>query len=408
MNNIPLGLQRGANGQSIGYALQLDEDMFQLLSMSRDQGMLRAHILLSQLQSGWHKSAIKGGIKGAVTVKPVVDVARDVNDGRALLENAWKIASNQIMNSGPIRKMADAVGMSLPVAMKVARVELFRPELLAEVAPFIGPVVNAAFTGLAAMELKSRMSIVKRIKNLETDLGSGLPAQAMEGFAKYARQERTHAALKVSYNASKTIANTLVTIFLTPAVSTVTIIENVVEAIATFIHNYLASQAFDKATDLARAALQDGKPLTQETLSAVMAGCPFVGALLIGASNYIGQFNMLAMLTDPKRVISSTTLENGLANMAQHQKDACTLFAASHFQVKLRGGDAKEQFGWILKMMEGIASDIPQSNFLTEDAGKRARAKHKMKNAWNHRGVVVSKPTGFAKKNFGRLKNKLS
>ena len=40
---------------------------------------------------------------------------------------------------------------------------------------------------------------------------------------------------------------------------------------------------------------------------------------------------------------------------------------------------SEAQYGWILKMMHGYASDAPKSKFLTSDATKWQRFKHKAK-----------------------------
>ena len=111
----------------------------------------------------------------------------------------------------------------------------------------------------------------------------------------------------------------------------------------------------------------------------IVKGAPFVGAVFFGAAHYIGQFNLTSLLADTDMVISTNTLTDGVSKVGLAQKTACGYVANSHFEIGFRDSSSKKEYGWLLNAMKGYADDAPKSDFLTSQATRWTRFKHKAK-----------------------------
>ena len=81
--------------------------------------------------------------------------------------------------------------------------------------------------------------------------------------------------------------------------------------------------------------------------------------------------------------ISSKMLTDAITKVSQAQRLACDYTSKSHFKIAFRDSAAKEQYGWILEMVDGFANHKPRSEFLTKDATRWQRFKHKAKKLKN-------------------------
>jgi hypothetical protein len=176
---------------------------------------------------------------------------------------------------------------------------------------------------------------------------------------------------RAAYTFGKSLTSVLVSVFAAPAASALQLVSSIVEAVSGFVYMLFQGLTFKAATDKCREWVKVGDITQDLQLNESIAGCPFIGVLFFGAANYIGHFNLTAMLTKPQ-LLTSTNLQLAVSQVSGVQKVACQYFKSTEVPYRL----VDSNYEWILKMMRGMASSAPRSEFLTEDASAKAKFRH--------------------------------
>jgi hypothetical protein len=260
---------------------------------------------------------------------------------------------------------------------------IFSGAVMAQLVPFYGNVKGIIDGAILAVSAHGHRTATDALNEMGPAVGSGVATEALNGFTKYARAEMIRTAGKSAYTFAKSIGGLLAEIFSFGAWTVVTFVTAVVEAIAGFVNSLVQAIMFDRATKkLWDYGIRRQLPAAED-FRTILAGCSFVGCVFFAASNYIGHFNVTSVLASPSRVLSTNMLTSSVSKVAAAQKMACGYTTNAAFSLDFRTPESQAEYGWILKMIEGYSSDTPKSEFLTKDATRWQRFKHKAKNLRN-------------------------
>jgi hypothetical protein len=378
-------------------AITLNAKETNLLEQAQYDGLVRGMTALSTLTFRWQDLALQtlqlgtsagGEVYGFVAESPADTVtgrisgkSRDVaGDAIAyLLSKVWKRVEAKVAQNQTLQDVCRLLKIGLDSLLLVLKKVLVSKEVLGQLIPLYN-VVQGSWEGIQrAVEAHGHRTAFESLKDAAPLVGSGFPTVALSGFRTYTMTETIRAGVKSAYTFAKTIGSLLAQIFSAGVSSVLSFVAALVEAITSWAYSVIQAVTFDKATKACGTAMESREGLSVEEFRRIIKGCPYFGCFVFGAANYIGHFNLTALLSNPDNSISSSQLSASVATIGEVQKTACTYIAASHFEVGFRDKASEAQYGWILKMMQGYASDAPKSEFLTSDATKWQRFKHKAK-----------------------------
>lgn len=380
---------------------QADTD-HRMLLQARDAGIQRGVALLSRMDMdvegiAWAGAQAAGqlhatypqGLQGAAEGLPRIDL---LQSGLAGLEDfvKWvygkveqKIGSNEWL-----RRVGKTMGIAVEVVLAYVKEHLLQPALLKDLLPGFLPVKALVATGVAAWSAWSDRNALHRIEQAGPQIGSGVPQVMFQQFSKYLSDEIVANALKSGYTFGKTLASVLLTIFAAPLAGALALVTDVVDAVCAFVHKIFQAFTFRAATKKCREWVKQGDVAAELDFSDGIAGCPFIGCLFFGAANYIGHFNLTAMLTRPV-TMNSANLMHAVSEVSAVQRVACRYVTKTKLPFKFTN-PADE---WIGKMMAGMADETPRLEFVSDDASKKTK--------WFHYGRLYGVPA--AKKVGGLL-----
>ena len=415
-------------GTSHFLGLKLTDREYDMLLEARDQGIKRGVSLLAKMKCDWESilwegagsAAAIGGSKGGEALyptdsgnlfsSPLADAVPGVwdslvpdesasfnlpaNDAPAGIKKfllwALKRALLKLKNNEWVQRFLKLVGLTMGFVAEVVKRKLLSGQVLASLIPFYGPLKNLIVGGVKAYHARQDDTALDRLREAAPQIGSGIPTAMFEKFDAFLVRELALSAGKAAYNFGKGIASVLVAIFATAASSALEFVMSIVEAVASFF--YMAYQAitFQKATDRCREWVKYGDVSRDLDLGDGVAACPFLGCLFFGGANYIGHFNLTAMLTD-ERYLRSANLIQAVSDVSMVQRTACQYIVRTKFP--FQSIDAKDQ--WLIKMMNGLADSSPRSEFVTDDASAAVRFVHYGKKALRAGKKVGKKIFGF-------------
>ncbi len=416
-------------GTSHFLGLKLTDREYAMLVDARDQGIKRGVSLLAKMRCDWESvlwegagsAAAIGGSQGGEALypadstnlfsSPLADAVPNVWDSLIPEESsaafdlpakdapagiakfllwALKKAVAKLKNNEWVQRFLKLVGLSMGFVAEVVKRKLLSGQVLASLIPFYGPLKSLIVGGVKAYHARQDDTSLDRLRAAAPQIGSGIPTAMFQRFDAFLVRELAMSAGKAAYNFGKGIASVLVAIFASAASSALELVMSVVEAVASFF--YMAYQAitFQKATEKCRQWVKYGDVSRELDLADGVAACPFIGCLFFGGANYIGHFNLTAMLTD-ERYLRSANLIQAVSEVSAVQRIACQYIVRTKFP--FQAIDAKDQ--WLIKMMNGLADSSPRSEFVTEDASAAVKFAHYGKKALRAGKKVGKKIFGF-------------
>lgn len=378
-------------------SVELNAKEIAMLEQAQHDGLCRGMTLLSTLTYRWEDLAIQGISSAASigaashsygsasppaseTMARLSGEALDVAEGSIglMLGKVWKKVEAKVNENQTLKDCCRLLKVGLDNLLGWIKKILASKQVLGQLVPFWGAIQGAYGGIMAAIETHGHRTAFESLKEMGPVIGSGFPTVAMEAFMKYAKVEGIRAGLKSAYTFAKTIGSVLAQIFSAGASSVIDFVTAVVEAVVSFAYSVIQAVLFDKATEKCRVCVEERQEMSVEDFRSIVKGAPFVGAVFFGAANYIGHFNLTALLSDTNKVISSSTMMNGVAKVGEAQRIACGYVQNSHFEIGFRDSASQEEYAWLLKMMRGY-TDQPVSDFLTGNATRWQRFKHKVK-----------------------------
>jgi hypothetical protein len=416
-------------GTSHFLGLRLSDREYSMLLEARAQGIRRGVSLLAKMKCDWEavlwegagSAASIGGSKGGEALyptdsgnlfsSPLADAvpavweslvpeessasfelpAKDAPAGISkFLLWALKKAVSKLKNNEWVQRFLKLVGLTVGFVAEVVKRKLLSGQVLASLIPFYGSLKNLIVGGIKAYHARQDDTALDRLRAAAPQIGSGIPTVMFERFDAFLVRELALSAGKAAYNFGKGIASVLVAIFTAAASSALEFVTSIVEAVASFF--YMAYQAitFQKATDKCREWVKYGDVARDLDLADGVAACPFLGCLFFGGANYIGHFNLTAMLTD-ERYLQSANLIQAVSEVSMVQRIACQYVVRTKFPFKTI--DDKDQ--WLVTMMSGLADSSPRSEFVTDDASAAVKFAHYGKKALRAGKKVAKKVFGF-------------
>ncbi len=210
-------------------------------------------------------------------------------------------------------------------------------------------------------------------------VSSGISGVALNAFTTFAENEAIRCGLKSAWTFSKSIGGLLAEIFSFGAWKVVDFVIAIVEAISSFCFSLVQAVLFDKTTKKFGDYVEAGELPPVETFRTILSGCSFVGCVFFASSFYIGPVHMSSILSRSSRVLSSKTLTDTINNLTKARKVACKYTVNSSFKLSFRDGQSQQEFSWILKVIEGTASDEPKAEFRLGQEKRWDRYRRKFK-----------------------------
>jgi len=378
------------SGMKTSTAIMLNQSEISMLADAQEQGLIRGMVLLSKLTFNWKAIAKSGVVSGAKLARKGKKLAKGGDDESeaqseigGFMGRAWGEASEQLAGNSAIAQCARTLGVSVSEVINEAKDCVLSSELISELVPFWGSVKALIKGAKGIKDTRQKHNSFKALSEMAPVMASGFPTVAMDAFLKYARNETVLAAGKTAYTFAKGIGKLLVDIFAAPVASIIGFVSAVVEAVVSFAYKLIQGALFAKATEKARICVEEQKQMSIDDFRKIVSTSSFVGAVFFAAANYIGHFNLTALLSNTSNVISTNSLMDSVGKVSQVQRMACEYLEAAAFKVQFRKAQDSEEYGWLLKMMSGFADTMPKSEFLTEDATRWQRFKHKAKNMVN-------------------------
>ncbi len=366
-----------------------------LLINVQNEGIKRGTLLLASLTYDWEALAFSAVSSASSLVagevfanndsapksrKERVSTTQDeiAADGiSGLLGAAWKKVEGKIASDERIGRLAKVLNMGISAVLTWLKNMVLSKELLANLIPFYGAAKGLIDGAKGVLETRSHHTAWDSLKQASGHIASGFPMEALNAFERYANAEYVRSGLKTTYTFAKTLTSVLLQIFTAGASSVFDFATKVFEAVSSFAFNAFQALCFGKATDFCRKKMENDSMPSASEFQTICSDSPFAGCVFLGAANYIGHFNLTSVLSNANNVIAGPSMMASVAKVGEIQKLASKYIAASHFKMKFRSSDDKEQYGWVLKMMEGYASDAPKSEFITKNASFRTRLFHK-------------------------------
>ncbi len=381
-------------GTKTSTAIKLSDKEMGMLEDAQEAGISRGITLLSQMTFSKKQMAIDALTTSVSIATTSIDFSKGednddtvgslIGDGaeakiNTLLSKCWDKARAKVANNKWLSRASHVLEVGLNQLISWIKGLIFSGKVLAQVVPFYGNIKGIVDGALIAIETHGHRSSFESLVEMGDKVSSGISSAALDAFSKYARAEMIRCAGKSAWTFAKSIGGLLAEIFSFGAWKVVDFVIAIVEAITSFCFSVVQAVLFDKATK------KFGDYATARTLPSadefrtIVSGCSFVGCVYFAAANYIGHFNISSMLSNSSRVLSTKSLTDGLTKINEAQKMACGYASSSHFKISFRDAAAKEEFGWVLDMIEGYSSSAPKSEFLTKNATRWQRFKHKAK-----------------------------
>jgi hypothetical protein len=390
-------------------ALKPTDVELQMLENARRDGLIRGVTLLSKMTCDV-EALVWAGLRGAATTTAggmsygyassapaalAIDRASsgvgEVGPGTVanFLEWAYAKAADKIVSNEWVQRLVKAFGIGLSVLLDWIKKTILNADLIKALIPLYGPVKGLIDTGIRIYDAASASNALNRILQAAPQIGSGLPTVMFRQLSEYLSREVALNAGKAVYNFGKSLVTVLVGVFAAPAASALSLITSIIEAITSFVYLVFQGLTFKSATDKCREWVKVGDFDQDLDFSDGIAACPFIGCAFFGAANYMGHFNLSAMLTKP-RLLTSANLTLAVGEVSAVQKVACQYVKSTEVPFKI-----DSEYDWVLKMMRGYASDAPRSEFLTEDASAKVRFVHFGKKGLRKAKTVGRKIYGF-------------
>ena len=386
-----------STGIKTSTAIKLTDKEMGLLEQAQQDGLARGITILSKLTFSKSKMAFAAAESAISVTKSSVDFSKGGSDDtvgsilgdtaeakiQKLLGKCWDKVRQKTERSPWLTKACHVLEVGLNQLLSFVKGVIFSGAVMAQLVPFYGNVKGIIDGAILAVGAHGHRTATDTLNEMGPSVASGISTEALNGFTKYARAEMIRTAGKSAYTFAKSIGGLLAEIFSFGAWTVVTFVAAVVEAIASFVNSLVQAIMFDRATKKLRDYGICRQLPSAEEFRTILAGCSFVGCVFFAASNYIGHFNVTSVLANPSRVLSTKMLTDSVTKIAQAQKMACGYTTGAAFSLDFRTPESQAEYGWILKMIEGYANDKPKSEFLTSDATRWDRFKHKAKSLRN-------------------------
>lgn len=368
------------------------------LEEAQHEGLCRGATLLANLTCSWKDMALQSvsmaASIGAETHGYIAESVSDDVQGRLggkvsevthaavqkFLDKIWVKVERKIARNENLAFLCRILKADLDVLLVWLRKLLINKNTLSQIVPFWNVATSAYDALMAAAEADRTMSAFETLKDMGGAIDSGFPRVAMDGFIKYAANEARRTAGKAVYSFGKSIVRLICQIVSAGATAVADIVFAVTEAVASWVFMMVSAYTFHKATKKCAQFIDSDEGMDIDQFRGIIKSCPFFAAVFFGGANYIGHFHLTSLLARRDYTISSSALSEAVSKVGEAQKIACGFVASSRFEIDFRNSSLREEFGWLLKMMRGYASDTPKSEFLTADATRWQRVKHKMKN----------------------------
>ena len=382
-----------------------------MLRDARDNGIIRGVTLLSKMTCDV-ESVIWSGVSSAASLTAgnlsfghaaggpeatamgrASSNAGEVTYGTVgnFLEWAYEQAADKIRSNEWVQRLVKVFGLGLKFLLEYIKKTLISADLIKTLLPVHGPVKGLIDTGMRVYDAASASNALNRINQAAAQIGSGLPTVMFKNLQDYLTREVAMNAGKAVYTFGKSLANVLLSVFAAPAATVLSLVTGVIEAVTSFVYLVFQGLTFKGATDKCRDWLKVGDIQEGLEFGEGIAACPFIGCMFFGAANYMGHFNLSAMLTKPS-LLTSANLTLAVSEVSAVQKVACQYVKST--QVPFKCTDSS--YDWVLQMMNGMASNAPRSEFLTEDASMKTKFRHYGRKGLRVAKKVVTKIYGFA------------
>lgn len=368
-------------------SLTLEEKDYDLLLAAKNEGIKRGVRLLA----GMDIDLFSLGISSANSFAPLLpgidhhispsnvtqrlsSPVADVGYGSLseFLKWAFEKVTEKFIQNPTVKRLVQVAGVSVNVILIEVRELILDKLTLKALIPFYGAVKGLIDTGVNIYKAASASNAFDRLDKAAAMISSGVPRQMFNQFRDFLSNEIILNATKTGYTFGKTVASVLVTVFAAPASSPLAFVNSVIEAISSIALKLYQAFTFRRATQRCAQWVEANDISADLDFAEGIAACPFIGCVFFGAANFMGHFNLSAMLTDTK-FLTSANLTLAVSEVSAVQKIACKYVASSEIPFKFKD---EERYGWILKMMNGMADDAPRSEFVTDDASWGAKFVH--------------------------------
>lgn len=377
-------------------AIILNDKEMQMLESAQQAGLQRGVTLLSNLTFSKTQMAISG-LQAGVSIASasssfasggsddtVGSIAGDAAEAKIqqLLHKCWDKAREKVENNIWLSRACDLLEVGINQLLSWVKGLIFSGGVLDKLVPLYGNIKGIVDGAIQAVDARSQHTVVDALGNMGPQVSSGVATAALEGFTKYAQGEMLRAAGKSAWTFAKSIGGLLAEIFSFGAWTVISFATAVVEAIVGFAYGLVQAILFDRTTEKFGQYAEARSLPSAEDFRTIITGCPYVGCVFFAAANYIGHFNLTSVLASPNRVLSTKMLTESIPKINDAQLAACGYTRDSSFTLDFRSAEAQQEYTWILKMIEGYSTDTPKAEFLTQDATRWSRFKHKAKSAY--------------------------
>lgn len=373
----------------------------EMLDDAQVEGLKRGMSLLSSLTYDWEalawqaaSSAVniansqafasdspesKSGMERASTSADDIVFDKASSAIKTLLGKAWDKVEAKIISDPMILRLVKVLKLGLSTVLAWIKKIVLSAEVLGKLVPFYGAVSGMIDGAKLAFETHGHRTAFDNIKETSKQIAAGFPSVAIDAFGRYVKIEAVRSGLKTAYTFAKTLASVLLQVFTMGISSVVDFATSIFEAVSSFAYSAFQAITFGKATELCRECVKEKKLMSIDDFRTICASSAFVGCVFFGAANYIGHFNLTAVLSEGTNTISSSSMMGAVAKVGETQKLASRYVASSAFEMKFMSNEEESQYGWALKMMKGYANDAPKSEFLTDNASRFTKFKHMTK-----------------------------
>ncbi len=381
---------------------RLSDEQTAILRESREEGLRRGIEFLSMMTAdfedllwqavGTASKTTAGSLSYGVTVpKPAAQTLPGTGAQAAVVDKALGEAGKAI--GGFLSKSIDAarvrlaespwvvrsmrvMGLGLDFFVAALKKVLLSREVVATFLPFYDQIKGVVASGVAAEKAIAAGRAVVVVAGAADEVGSGVPAVALNGFQKYLAREKAIQAANSVYIFGKTLATTILQILTAGAATILAVVTKIVELVVSWVNKLYMAWTFEAACNKCRTWRAEGErggiEEFGEEFGTICAGCPLIGAFFFAVADHIGTINLTSMFARGTQVLAASSVWAAGAKVYEVQVLACQYLQAIEFKPTFRERRDAERFDHLLRGVAAIAKNATAAP--DRKVGRMARA----------------------------------
>lgn len=254
------------------------------------------------------------------------------------LRRLWEKAKKKIEDHPVLRRLQRLAGVTMTVVLAWVKKVLINADVLQQLIPFWGIIKDGIDVAIEAKHAWDHKTSLDDIKAAAGSFGSGVPTIAFSAFERYVNTQMIMSVGSAAWAAAKGLTNALLTIFTMGISNIVSLVTSCVETVVSTAYRLCQAFIFNHAArNIAEKYNAGSVGLVQLNMGDLCGGCPYIGALYLAVSDFIGPDSLVASIAK-KSSITASEMYLCRQQIAKLKDKSVDYINDGRFKLKLRGG----------------------------------------------------------------------